>query len=170
MDRNGDQLRTEISGMSKKKVLLAVALSALVVAAPMSALAKKKQSGVGPGMNEAGEVVNSAQVEAGWGEEVVGINDYEGEITGKPAPGSKFTELKIGMPMKQVTDLIGEPTDQGAYVTGKAFIPFFFGGDKYRYEMAYKGQGRLVFAGQSMGTGGNLILIIHNKDDSGYRE
>src|SRR3546814_5369782 len=99
-------------------------------------------------MNEAGEVVNSAQVESGWGEEVVGINDYEGEITGIPAPDSKFTELKIGMPMKQVTDLIGEPTDQGAYVTGKAFIPFFFGGDKYRYEMAYTGQGRLVFAGK----------------------
>src|SRR3546814_19416587 len=120
--------------MVKKNVLLAVALSALVAAAPMSALAKKENSGVGPGMNEAGEVVNSAQVESGWGEEVVGINDYEGEITGIPAPDSKFTELKIGMPMKQVTDLIGEPTDQGAYVTGKAFIPFFFGGAKYRYE------------------------------------
>jgi hypothetical protein len=161
----------EISGMSKKNVWIAVALSALVVAAPMSALAKKKQhTGVGPGMNEAGEVVDSSEVESGWGEEVVGVNDYEGEITGKPAPGSKFTQLKIGMPMKQVTDLIGEPTDQGAYVTGKAFIPFFFGGDQYRYEMAYKGQGRLVFAGKSMGTGGNLIWIIHNKDDSGYRE
>lgn len=158
--------------MSKNKLLLAVALTALVAAAPMSALAKKKQdhSGVGPGMNAAGEVVNSSEVEAGWGEEVVGVNDYEGEITGKPAPGSKFTELKIGMPMKQVTDLIGEPTDQGAYVTGKAFIPFFFGGDQYRYEMAYKGQGRLVFAGKSMGTGGNLIWIIHNANDSGYRE
>src|SRR3546814_20479670 len=92
---------------------------------------------------------------SGWGEEVVGINDYEGEITGIPAPDSKFTELKIGMPMKQVTDLIGEPTDQGAYVTAKAFITFFFGGDKYRYEMAYKGQGRLGFSGKSMGTGGN---------------
>jgi hypothetical protein len=65
----------EISGMLKKNVMLAVALSALVVAAPMSALAKKKQSGVGPGMNEAGEVVNSSKVESGWGEEVVGIND-----------------------------------------------------------------------------------------------
>ena len=30
------------------------------------------------------------------------------EITGKPAPGSKFTQLQIGMPMKQVTDIIGE--------------------------------------------------------------
>src|SRR5690606_10189374 len=82
----GIQSKMEIQRMSKKNVLLAVALSALVVAAPMSALvvaapmsalAKKKQSGVGPGMNEAGEVVNSSEVEAGWGEEVVGINDYE---------------------------------------------------------------------------------------------
>ncbi|WOP54439.1 hypothetical protein R5576_16210 [Xanthomonas euvesicatoria] len=121
-------------------------------------------------MNADGEVIKSSDVEAGYGETVKGINDYEGEITGKPAPGSKFTQLKIGMPMKQVTDLIGQPDDQGAYVTGKAFIPFFFGGDRYRYEMAYKGQGRLVFAGKSMGTGGNLIWIIHNKNDSGYRE
>lgn len=128
------------------------------------------QKGTPSWMNAEGEVTNSSAVEAGYGETVQGVNGYEGEITGKPAPGSKFTQLKIGMPMKQVTDLIGEPTDQGAYITGKAFIPFFFGGDRYRYEMAYKGQGRLVFAGKSMGTGGNLIWIIHNKTDSGYRE
>lgn len=128
------------------------------------------QKGTPAWMNAEGEVTNSSAVEAGYGETVQGVNGYEGEITGKPAPGSKFTQLKIGMPMKQVTDLIGEPTDQGAYITGKAFIPFFFGGDRYRYEMAYKGQGRLVFAGKSMGTGGNLIWIIHNKTDSGYRE
>lgn len=157
--------------MFKKSMLLAVAI-AFVAAVPMSAVAgkKKEHSGVGPGMNEAGEVIDSSAVESGWGEEVVGVNDYEGEITGKPAPGSKFTELKIGMPMKQVTDIVGEPTDQGAYVTGKAFIPFFFGGDRYRYELAYKGQGRLIFAGKSMGTGGNLIWIIHSANDSGYRE
>ena len=59
---------------------------------------------------------DSAAVEAGYGETVKGLNDWEGEITGKPAPGSKFTQLQIGMPMKQVTDIIGEPTDQGVYV------------------------------------------------------
>ncbi|WP_369981662.1 hypothetical protein [Xanthomonas bundabergensis] len=135
----------------------------------MQAMAKK-HSGTPSWMNADGEVTNSSEVEAGYGETVKGVNDYEGEITGKPAPDSKFTQLKIGMPMKQVTDLIGEPTDQGSYVTGKAFIPFFYGGDRYRYELAYKGQGRLVFAGKSMGSGGNLIWIIHNKNDSGYRE
>ena len=59
----------------------------------------------------------------------------EGEIIGTPAKNSKFTKLQMGMGMKQVTDLIGSPTDQGAYVTGKAFIPFYFGGDRYRHEL-----------------------------------
>ncbi|WP_406848413.1 hypothetical protein [Xanthomonas citri] len=149
----------------------ALALSVVVAfSVPSNSWAATKQTGTPAWMNADGEVIKSSDVEAGYGETVKGINDYEGEITGKPAPGSKFTQLKIGMPMKQVTDLIGQPDDQGAYVTGKAFIPFFFGGDRYRYEMAYKDQGRLVFAGKSMGTGGNLIWIIHNKNDSGYRE
>ncbi|PAM55933.1 hypothetical protein CEJ58_20000, partial [Acinetobacter baumannii] len=48
-------------------------------------------------MNESGEVIDSGAVEMGHGEKVTGINGYEGEITGKPAPNSKFTRLKIGM-------------------------------------------------------------------------
>jgi hypothetical protein len=102
---------------------------------------------------------------------VKGINGWEGEISGKPAPGSKFTKLQIGMSLKQVTDLIGQPTDQGAYVTGKAWIPFYFGSDRYRHELVYKGQGRLIFAGGSVGdySSGHLISIIHNAQESGYR-
>ncbi len=102
---------------------------------------------------------------------VKGIDGWEGEISGKPAPGSKFTKLKIGMGMKQVTDLIGQPTDQGSYVTGKAWIPFYFGSDRYRHELVYKHQGRLIFAGGSVGdfTSGRLISIIHNAQEGGYR-
>jgi hypothetical protein len=123
------------------------------------------------GMNERGEVVDSSKVEAGSGQKVKGLGDWEGEITGKPAPGSRFNKLQIGMSMKQVTDLAGQPTDSGAYITGKAWIPFYFGADRHRFEMVYKGQGRLIFAGGSLGnfTGGNLIWIIHNASESGYR-
>ena len=126
---------------------------------------------VGPGMNERGEVVDSSKVEAGYGQKVKGLNDYEGEITGKPAPGTKFTQLKIGMGMRQVADIAGKPTDEGAYMTGKAWIPFYFGSDRHRFEMLYKGQGRLIFAGGSLGdyAGGNLIWIIHNASEPGYR-
>ena len=123
------------------------------------------------GVNAQGEVIDSSKVVAGQGRQVKGLNNFEGEITGKPAPDSKFTQLQIGMPMKQVIDLIGPPTDQGAYVTGKAFIPFYFGSDRHRHEMVYKGQGRLIFAGGSIGnyTAGHLVWIIHNPREGGYR-
>jgi hypothetical protein len=102
---------------------------------------------------------------------VKGINDWEGEIIGKPASGSKFTNLKIGMGMRQVTDMIGQPTDQGAYVTGKAWIPFYYGSDRYRHELVYRGQGRLIFSGGGMGdySSGHLTSIIHNAKEEGYR-
>jgi hypothetical protein len=124
-----------------------------------------------PGMNSAGEVVDASKVEAGHGQKVKGLNDYEGEITGIPAPNSKFTQLQIGMGMKQVTDIAGPPTDQGAYITGKAFIPFYFGSDRHRFELIYKGEGRLIFAGGSFGNfnSGNLIWIIHCATEPGYR-
>jgi hypothetical protein len=124
-----------------------------------------------PGMNSAGEVIDASKVEAGHGQKVKGMNDFEGEITGIPAPNSKFTQLQIGMGMKQVTDIAGTPTDQGAYITGKAFIPFYFGSDRHRFELVYKGEGRLIFAGGSLGnySGGNLIWIIHCATEPGYR-
>lgn len=130
------------------------------------------QSKTPAGMNEKGEVINASKVESGHGRKVKGIGDWEGEITGIPAPKSKFTKLQICMSMKQVTDLAGQPTDSGAYITGKAWIPFYFGSDRYRYEMVYKGMGRLIFAGGSLGnfTGGNLIWIIHSASEKGYRE
>lgn len=123
------------------------------------------------GMNANGEVVDSKKVEAGSGTRVKGINDWEGEITGKPGPGSKFTKLQIGMGVKQAMDLVGQPTDQGAYATGKAWIPWYFGSDKVRFEQVHKGQGRLIFAspgGMDFSTG-YLVWIIHNQNEQGYR-
>ncbi|MDR3394759.1 MAG: hypothetical protein P4L70_07130 [Parasulfuritortus sp.] len=117
-------------------------------------------------------VTDSSKVVEGEGQHVKGINDWEGEISGVPAANSKFKRLKIGMSMKQVTDLIGEPSDQGAYITGKAWIPFYFGSDRNRFEYVYKNQGRLIFAGGGLGdlTSGHLIWIIHNAREPGYRE
>jgi hypothetical protein len=75
------------------------------------------------------------------------------------------------MPLQQVKDIAGQPTDQGAYITGKAFIPFYYGSDRYRFELLYKGQGRLIFAGGSVGdyTNGHLIWIIYSPSEGGYR-
>jgi hypothetical protein len=156
------------------RTLLIALLSALFISGCANTPTNTANTGSKPmaGMNARGEVIDSAKVESGSGQRVKGLKDIDGEITGKPKSTSKFKKLQIGMSMKQVTDLIGEPNDKGAYVTGKAFIPFYFGDDTHRFEMIYKGLGRLIFAGGSVFgdvTGGNLIWIIHNANEPGYR-
>lgn len=164
-----DPVKTSKGKKTTSKAKVAVPPADCVpAAAPASGKAASAVSGYDLSKNK--PVTDSTKVESGQGTLVKGINDWQGEISGVPSAGSRFTKLKIGMAQKQVTDLIGEPTDQGAYVTGKAFIPFYFGSDRSRWEMAYKGQGRLIFSNQSgFGTGFYLTWIIHNASEPGYR-
>lgn len=139
-------------------------------AATPAAVAPAPASAGGYDLSKNKPVTDSTKAVAGEGTQVKGINDWEGEISGIPAANSRFTKLKIGMAEKEVKDLLGNPTDEGQYVTGKAFIPFYFGSDRIRWEMAYKGEGRLIFAQQGLGSSAvNLIWIIHNANDRGYR-
>jgi hypothetical protein len=96
-------------------------------------------------MNAAGEVIDSSQVSEGHGRKVTGRDGWTGEILGKPAPGSPFNKLQIGMSVAEVTRIAGTPSAQGAYLTGQAFNPFSFGAGKSRYELVYKNKGRLIF-------------------------
>lgn len=92
------------------------------------------------------------------------------EVIGTPAPDSKFAKVHEGMYSKEIVDLIGSPTDQKSFQTGKAFIPFHFGSDNYRTEFHYKGEGVLTFSGGGMGEMGSLKLIKVEVDpkESGY--
>lgn len=64
-----------------------------------------------------------------------------------PPADSPLAKIREGMTEQEVTALLGQPTDQNAYVTGKAFIPWYYGRDRHRVAYFYKGQGRVVFAG-----------------------
>ena len=158
----------QTGGSKSESAPAAAPAPAAAAAKPAAAPASGK---IGPGMNAQGQVVDSKLVEEGYGQKVKGVGDWEGEITGKPAPGSKFPQLQIGMGMRQAMDIAGPPTDQGGYVTGKAFIPWYFGSGKYRHELVYKGMGRLIFASPSSFdfANGNLVWIIHNPTEAGYR-
>jgi hypothetical protein len=81
------------------------------------------------------------------------VNAASGEIVGTPARGSKFAKLKLGMTMKQVVAMIGEPADHWQRPTGKAAIPFYFGDDRWILETSYKKEGRLTFS-----YGGDQVL------------
>ncbi|WP_432722185.1 hypothetical protein R0381_001826 [Jeongeupia wiesaeckerbachi] len=95
---------------------------------------------------------------------------YEGEIVGTPAKKSKFAKLQIGMSQRQVEDTIGNPSDTKTYTTGKAWVPFYFGKDAYRFETYYKKEGRLTFVGGGIsGTSGKLLRITVDTKEDGYQ-
>ena len=73
------------------------------------------------------------------------------------------------MSAKHVVDLIGAPTDQAVYMTGKAFIPFYFGTDAARMEYRYKGQGVITFTGAGMFHRVYTVYrVLYNRHESGY--
>jgi hypothetical protein len=71
-----------------------------------------------------------------------------------------------------VHDVIGDPTDTRSYVTGKAFIPMYFGSDGARMEDLYKGEGRIIYSGGAgMGNQGYTVFkIIYDPTEDGYNE
>ncbi len=92
----------------------------------------------------------------------------KGEIVGSPSPGSKFDKLKIGMTLKQVESLIGQPNGTDSRITGKQYQPFYFGGDTQRTEVFYKGEGQLTFSNMHPDSAADtLIRIMVNPNATG---
>jgi hypothetical protein len=115
----------------------------------------------------------AATAPAASGSQTVKSRDgtYEGEITGKARPGSKFAALKIGMDMQEVQTAMGRTPDRfHSYESGKRWIPFYFGNDARRMQALYKGEGCLTFTGGNVwgSSGGDLIGIHHDAAGACY--
>ncbi len=86
---------------------------------------------------------------------------YDGEVYGNIPPNSKWARLQIGMHQSEVERVIGVSNNVRAYVTGKAFIPFYFGSDSHRYEVVYPGQGSVAYTGGTFGGGMGVLMMIN---------
>lgn len=87
-----------------------------------------------------------------------------------PPEGSPLSKVKIGMTTQDVMNVLGAPTSQTNYTTGKTFIPFYFGTDARRASYFYKGMGRVVFAtGNAFGAGGEgeVIRVEYDPAETG---
>jgi len=76
----------------------------------------------------------------------------------------KFDKIKLGMGMTQIHDLIGAFTDSDAKISGKTWIPFYFGSDNTRTILFYKGEGRLILNAKN-----RLIKIEYDPAEDGYK-
>lgn len=104
----------------------------------------------------------AAKTDAGGGSNVRVVrsydNQFDGEISGTPAPESRFAKVKIGMELEQVYKLIGEPDQLYSHTTGKTWIPFYFGADGRRIVTHYRGEGCLTYSAGGVFNGKKQLL------------
>jgi hypothetical protein len=74
-----------------------------------------------------------------------------------PPPGSPLAKVQVGMSDTEVRKILGDPDNANGYMTGKQFIPWYFGPDTSRTDWLYKGKGRVVFSRNRWS--GNLAVV-----------
>ena len=84
-----------------------------------------------------------------------------------PIPGSKLARVSLGMTEAQVVEILGAPTSQQNYVTGKAFIPFYYGPDTSRLDYRYKGVGIVCFSRNRYSSGTEVVRVDYDPSEDG---
>lgn len=81
--------------------------------------------------------------------------------------GSSLSKIEIGMTDAEVRALLGEPASIRSYPTGKNWIPFYFGGDTYRFDWIYSKTGRVIFANTNRFSRSiKVVEVIDNPEES----
>ncbi len=82
-----------------------------------------------------------------------------------PPAGSPLAKIELRMNDTQVRNILGAPDNANAYMTGKAWIPYYYGSDTTRTDWMYKGQGRVVFSRNRYSGGLKVIRVIYNPNE-----
>jgi hypothetical protein len=94
------------------------------------------------------------------------------EEAAKPIPpDSPLAKIKVGMTEFEVSNILGPPTSQGSYETGKRWIPYYYGSDIRLMEWTYKGMGRVIFTGGNVfgGNAGKVKRVDYDPSETGVR-
>ena len=78
---------------------------------------------------------------------------------------SPLAQITMGMNDTDVRKILGEPTTQNAYMTGKAWIPYYYGPDTSRTDYVYQGIGRVVFSRNRYSGQLKIIRLLHNPNE-----
>jgi outer membrane protein assembly factor BamE (lipoprotein component of BamABCDE complex) len=86
-------------------------------------------------------------------------------------PDSPLAKVTIGMTGQEVVNILGQPTNQVSYESGKRWIPYYYGDDARRTEWSYKGLGRVIFSGGNVfgGGGGRVNRVDYDPAETGVR-
>ena len=89
-----------------------------------------------------------------------------------PPPKSRMAQITPEMREPQVMKIMGAPDDSKAYVTGKAFIPYYYGPDTTRFAAYWKGEGRVIFMGGNAWGGGRgkVVRVEYDPSEDGFAD
>ncbi len=79
-----------------------------------------------------------------------------------PPVGSELAKIEKGMRDTDVLRILGRPSSTTNYVTGKAWIPFYYGPDTRRTDYIYSGLGRVVFSRNRYSGDVKVIRVTYN--------
>jgi len=96
-----------------------------------------------------------------------GGSETEAAANVPPPAGHKLAKVTLGMNDTQVRAIMGEPDQANAYMTGKAWIPFYYGPDTARSDWMYFGQGRIVYSRNRYSGGLKVIQVVYNPKETG---
>ena len=82
-----------------------------------------------------------------------------------PPQGSTLSKIQLGWSEYEVRKLLGEPDNTNAYMTGKAWIPFYYGPDTARTDWMYTSKGRVVFSRNRYSGALKVIKILYNPNE-----
>ncbi len=82
-----------------------------------------------------------------------------------PPADSKLAPIRTGMSDNDVRRLLGRPDDSSAYLTGKAWIPFYYGTDTHRSDWMYRGVGRVIFSRNRYSGALSVVQILHDPNE-----
>lgn len=83
-----------------------------------------------------------------------------------PPASSPLAKVELGMNDYQVRKVLGDPDNARAYITGKSWIPFYYGTDTSRMDWMYKGMGRVVFSRNQYSGTLKVIRIDYNPNET----
>jgi outer membrane protein assembly factor BamE (lipoprotein component of BamABCDE complex) len=85
-----------------------------------------------------------------------------------PPPESPLSQVRRGMGEDEVRELLGPPATTDAYMTGKSWIPFYFGSDTARSMWRYQGQGRVVFSRNQYSGELKVVEVFYEPTEPGH--
>ena len=86
----------------------------------------------------------------------------------EPVTEGKLSQISEGMSNGDVVSILGSPTSEQSYTTGKQWIPYYYGSDTSRVDYKYAGLGVVTFSRNRYSGNLKVVSVVSDLSEDGY--